>query len=113
ERTDRACHLRRQRRADRNRRRSRVVMLARAGVLGGPRLEQVNVDDLVTGEEAAIRDSQWSLIDATKLLVERSPVVGLGALRAGGVPVPVGGPIVLVISGGNAAQTGIADVAGT
>jgi threo-3-hydroxy-L-aspartate ammonia-lyase len=74
---------------------------------------QANVDDVVTIEETAIRDSWWSLIDATKLLVEPSAVVGLAALRVGAVPVPASGPIVLVISGGNAARTGIADVAGT
>ncbi len=71
---------------------------------------QANVDDMVTVEEAAIRDAWWSLIEATKLLVEPSAIVGLAALRAGVVPVPAHGPIVLVISGGNAARSGIAAV---
>jgi threonine dehydratase len=72
---------------------------------------QANVDDVVTVDDLAIRDAWWSLMEATKLLVEPSAVVGLAALRTGVVPVPASGPIVLVISGGNAARTGIASVA--
>jgi threonine dehydratase len=71
---------------------------------------QANVDDVVTVDEAAIRDAWWSLIESTKLLVEPSAVVGLAALRTGVVAVPSRGPIVLVLSGGNAARTGIASV---
>jgi threonine dehydratase len=71
---------------------------------------QANVDDVVTVEEAAIRDAWWSFMEATKLLVEPSAVVGLAALRAGIVAVPPRGPIVLIVSGGNAARAGIASV---
>jgi threo-3-hydroxy-L-aspartate ammonia-lyase len=71
---------------------------------------QANVDRVVTVEEAAIRDAWWSFLDATKLLVEPSAVVGLAALRSGAVAVPAAGPIVLVVSGGNAARSGIASV---
>jgi threonine dehydratase len=73
---------------------------------------QANVDDVVTVDEAAIRDAWWSFMDATKLLVEPSAVVGLAALRSGAIAVPTGGPIVLVVSGGNAARSGVASVAG-
>ena len=71
---------------------------------------RANVDEVVMVEEAAIRDAWWSFIDATKLLVEPSSVVGLAALRAGIVAVPAAGPIVLVVSGGNAARSGIASI---
>jgi threonine dehydratase len=71
---------------------------------------QANVDSVVTVEEAAIRDAWWSFVDATKLLVEPSSVVGLAALRSGAVAIPTAGPIVLVVSGGNAARSGIASV---
>jgi threonine dehydratase len=73
---------------------------------------QANVDDVVTVDEAAIRDAWWSFMDATKLLVEPSAVVGLAALRSGAIAVPAHGPIVLVVSGGNAARSGIASAAG-
>jgi threo-3-hydroxy-L-aspartate ammonia-lyase len=69
---------------------------------------QATVDDVVTVGEEAIREAWWSFMDATKLLVEPSAVVGLAALRAGLVPMPAYGPIVLVVSGGNVARSGIA-----
>ncbi|PRY33846.1 threonine ammonia-lyase [Umezawaea tangerina] len=68
------------------------------------------VDEVVEVTEDAIRDAWWSVVDATKLLVEPSAVVGLAAVRSGLVTPPAGGVTVLVLSGGN---TGLAALAGS
>ncbi|MPY98898.1 MAG: pyridoxal-phosphate dependent enzyme [Actinophytocola sp.] len=61
------------------------------------------VDDVVSVGERDIETAWRDMITATRLLLEPSAVVGLAALRAGAVPVPEGGTVVLVASGGNAA----------
>lgn len=69
---------------------------------------QANVDDVLTVDEAAIREAWWALMDATKLLVEPSAAVGLAALRAGLIDPPPGATVVLVLSGGNTSRAAIA-----
>jgi threonine dehydratase len=73
---------------------------------------QAHVDEVLTVDEEAIRDAWWPLVESTKLLVEPSAVVGLAALRAGLVKPAAGATVVLLLSGGNASRTGIAEVAG-
>lgn len=61
------------------------------------------VDDVVSVAENDIATAWRDMINATRLVLEPSAVVGLAALRAGAVAVPEGGTVVLVASGGNAA----------
>ena len=59
------------------------------------------VDDVVEIDEQPIVDAWWPLMEATKLLLEPSAVVGLAAILAGAVSYDEGSTIVLVLSGGN------------
>jgi threonine dehydratase len=59
------------------------------------------VDGVVEIGEQPIVDAWWPLMDATKLLLEPSAVVGLAAILAGAVSYDEGSTIVLVLSGGN------------
>lgn len=72
---------------------------------------QAYVDEVVEVDEDAITDAWWALMDAAKLLVEPSSVVGLAAMRTGKVAVPAGGTVVLVVSGGNAGRATLAKLA--
>lgn len=63
---------------------------------------------LVEVAEDDIRRAWLDLVRATRLLVEPSAAVGLAALRTGEVPVPAGGVVVLILSGGNTDLTALA-----
>jgi threonine dehydratase len=71
---------------------------------------QALVDEVVEVPEDAIRQAWWELMDACKLLIEPSAAVGLAALRLGlALPRPCG-KVVLVLSEGNVAPAGLADI---
>jgi threonine dehydratase len=59
------------------------------------------VDDVIELDDQPIVDAWWPLMDATKLLLEPSAVVGLAAILDGAVSYDEGSTIVLVLSGGN------------
>ena len=62
---------------------------------------QAYVDEVVEIDEQSIVDAWWPLMDASKMLLEPSAAVGLGAILAGSVTYAEGATIVLVLSGGN------------
>jgi threonine dehydratase len=70
------------------------------------------VDDVLEVPEDAIRQAWWEVLDATKLLVEPSAAVGLAALRLGLVTGRPDQATVLVLSGGNVAPAGLAQLNG-
>jgi threonine dehydratase len=67
---------------------------------------QALVDEVVEVDEASIRDAWWSMVDATKLLLEPSAAVPLAAVRSGAVTVAEGSTVVFVLSGGNTSGVG-------
>ncbi len=62
---------------------------------------QAHVDDMFLVEEEQIAEAMLTLLEDEKILVEGAGATPLAALCAGGIKVPEGGSIVLVISGGN------------
>lgn len=68
-------------------------------------------DEIVEIDEEQIAEAWWDMLDATKLFVEPAAAVGLAALRAGGIPIRSGSTVVLILSGGNASRTRVAEMA--
>jgi threonine dehydratase len=62
---------------------------------------QEKVDDIIVIDEDHITRTMLLLLERKKLLAEGAGVVGLAALLFGGVAVPEGSHVVVVISGGN------------
>ena len=63
------------------------------------------VDDVVTVDDAAMRDAVRLLIDRAKLVAEPSGAITIAALMAGALRVQ--GPVVAVLSGGNVDWAGL------
>jgi hypothetical protein len=61
---------------------------------------------LRTGREASIRDAWWSMVDATKPLLQPSAAFPLAAVRSGDGTVAEASTVVFVPSGGNTSGVG-------
>jgi threo-3-hydroxy-L-aspartate ammonia-lyase len=72
---------------------------------------RARVDAVVEITEDEIRAGWWAMLDTTKMFVEPSGATGLAAIMAGAIEVPPGGTVVLVLTGGNAAQSALAQLA--
>ncbi|HEY1488805.1 MAG TPA: pyridoxal-phosphate dependent enzyme [Micromonosporaceae bacterium] len=71
---------------------------------------KARVDTIVEITEDDIRAGWWAMLDTTKMFVEPSGATGLAAIMAGAIEVPHGGRVVLVLTGGNAARTALAQL---
>jgi threonine dehydratase len=71
---------------------------------------QAYLDDVVTVEDAALRDAMRWLLDRMKLVAEPSGAITFAALQSGAVR--ASGDTVCVLSGGNIEWTGLRDLLG-
>jgi len=76
------------------------ITVKQVGNLTFPIIEE-KVDEIILAEEELIASAILMLLERKKVLAEGAGAVPLAALLGGGIQVPAGSKVVLVISGGN------------